>query len=411
MNRINKIQGILFSTAALLGAVSCGTASYTSSGYANSIYMTAETATPAQKEQDAVRLDNLQARTTETIKQYSSTTAAQIETAAAIPLSEGETYEERLTKFDSPQYVVNIEVDYTPWYDWRYGYYHYYGWYDPFWGPGYHWGWYDPWYGPYWGWRDPWYGWGGYWGGWYDPWYGWGGYWGGWYNPWYPPYPGWYYPGHGHINARDRYYGRNNSSTYRNNTVANNQGGSIYRRNSSGTVTSRNGNYSQIRGDLSKPRTSTAYNPVTGNGSSSSNRSQSIYRRENTGRNNYVTTIGGNKNYNSNGSTPVYRRSTSNSGAVNAGNGITVYRRSGSSNSSSPVIINGNNNNSYNTYRRSSNTFRTTTPSVNTNNNSSYRRSSNTYSTPRTSTFTTPSAPSRPSAPSNSGGGSVYRRR
>ncbi len=126
---------------------------------------------------------------------------------------DGLSYEERLHRFDSPDYTININVNawddawYNPW--WGISYYWYsplHGWYSPWvygrYNPAYYGGWYGPFCYGYVGWYDPWYfdpfyyGWGFGWG-WYDPWYRYG---------WYDRY--WYYgPGPIYDNRDIRYSG------------------------------------------------------------------------------------------------------------------------------------------------------------------------------------------------------------
>lgn len=130
-----------------------------------------------------------------------------------VVLLDGETYEERLNKFDDDSdltFSINFEYNVGVGYNWGWNpYYRYYG-------PSYYWGWrsawYDPWYYPYYDpWYYPWYGPSYAWG-WYDPWYY--PYYDPWYYPWYPyhphVYPGYYpgphYPGGHH--HHDVVYGR-----------------------------------------------------------------------------------------------------------------------------------------------------------------------------------------------------------
>lgn len=128
-----------------------------------------------------------------------------------VVLLDGETYEERLSKFDDDSdltFSINFEYGFgagyyggwNPYYRWHgpsyywgwhgawhtpWHYPYYDPWYNPWYGPSYAWGWYDPWYYPY-----------------YDPWYY------PWYGPMYPPvYPG-FYPGPGGVHHRDVVYGR-----------------------------------------------------------------------------------------------------------------------------------------------------------------------------------------------------------
>ncbi len=115
-----------------------------------------------------------------------------------VVLLEGETYEERLNKFDEGSdrtFSINFEYNFGYGYDWGWNpyYYHhtpsYYWWHRP----SYYWGWYDPWYSPWYGYGPAYY----HYGGWYDPWYYPGfypGYYAGYYPPYYDPWYGPMYP-------------------------------------------------------------------------------------------------------------------------------------------------------------------------------------------------------------------------
>lgn len=142
-------------------------------------------------------------------------------------LSEGESYEERLRKFDSPVYIYNIDLN-DLWYDsywYRPAWYWGTGWYNPYWGGLYGSFWFgDPywhWYGaPGWSWSWDWY--------WPSPWYHYS-YYGWWRDPWW--HGGGHWPHHYH-STRDIYYGRRDSSpSYNNRTHSfSRNGGSSYRR-------------------------------------------------------------------------------------------------------------------------------------------------------------------------------------
>ena len=134
-----------------------------------------------------------------------------------IILNPGETFEERLAKFENPTYTININYDYwnfsNPWYwDIYYNPYNRYWrrqWYAG-WSP-YHWNYMYPswdyyWFSPFthydpflWGYpyNSPYMG--------YNPWY--------FHNPYHSWGNGWYSPGYAHNggNYRDRYYGRRES--------------------------------------------------------------------------------------------------------------------------------------------------------------------------------------------------------
>ena len=135
-----KNSNLFLLVAALFALVSCGTVSHTafySTGQLrNSIYYSANHG-PAH-------------------------VVVQEQMEAPVALAEGESYESRLTKFDSPVYNVNIIVeDPYPWWGYR--------WHNPYYSPSWRWGynWYSPWYSS-----------------WYDAYY--------WDWHWYHPY--WYYP-------------------------------------------------------------------------------------------------------------------------------------------------------------------------------------------------------------------------
>ncbi len=388
-NRANKL---VISAMAAFMAVSCGTSAYFSNNsFENGIYYTPAKPSAAQVAKERAELAELQNETKKTISKYylvkteSSEDNVSEQNATIIPLADGETYEERLTKFDSPQYTVNLNITYDPWYDWyafpyygwsywsrpywcRYGFswnywhhWHHFGWYDPWYDPWY--GPWDPWYGPYYSWYNPW----------FDPWYG--PYYG-WYNPWHH---GGYWPAYG-PNAgrgRDIYYGsRNNVAGSSYSPVAGNRNsGSSYRRVSSGADTKSG--YNQVRGygELSIPRNSSGI---------SNSSATNTYRRTSSG------TTGYNKG-----------------NAVSTGNtSVSTYRKPVNSNSVSTQSYYRTNRNENSNVRTE---FRTNTNSQNS--SSQYRRTNS--STYNRSSFNNSSSNSiqRSNSGTTNSGRSTYRRR
>ncbi|MCF0167308.1 MAG: hypothetical protein HUJ93_01500 [Bacteroidales bacterium] len=166
-----KIRFLLLSLAATALLCSCGTMNYYSSdAFDDGIYY---------------RPDRSVARVT-VVKETAPTQPQKSVLAEAesdldiFALAEGETYEQRLTKFsDTTTYSIYLEYNgwYDPWYNPWWGSWH--SWYSPY-RPGYygwHMGMYSPWC------YDPWYYDSWYYSGWFSPWY---------YNPWL--YAGWYDP-------------------------------------------------------------------------------------------------------------------------------------------------------------------------------------------------------------------------
>jgi hypothetical protein len=183
-----KNSNLFLLVAALFAFVSCGTANLTAqwgaSQYRNGIYYSTTASS------------NVQAAPVQQYVEYAQAQPEQV-VPASVALAEGESYEERLRKFDSPVYVVNVEyVDLYPWWtldfawsshSWRW----YHSWYArPYWYD-YHWynhHWYDHyWYGHHW---------------YHDYWYG--------HHHWYPHYGHIHYPPHHrpHQPARPVYYGK-----------------------------------------------------------------------------------------------------------------------------------------------------------------------------------------------------------
>lgn len=281
-------------------------------------------------------------------------------------------FEELLTKFDNPVYIINFDPRYNWYYDdfymwnpWRSYYYGMHGYYNT-WNP--YWSWYSP-YGFY----NDWYWYGGYYS-WYPyrwasyPWnyglYSW--YWGGY--PWYwDSYP--YYPGGGYTYTRDNiFYGKRTGN---------------YSQNVGGTQRS-GGSYVRRGGENSYINQTSGMTPDRSRYSSGS----SVYRREGSSQQQAGT-------YRSNS---VGTRSRSYTQGSSSSTGNDSYRRStyiGNSSQSSSERNNGS------TYRNNS------TQSSSQSNSRSY----NTYSTPSRSGGGSSSGSSGSSSSSNSsGGGSVYRR-
>lgn len=181
-NSRHKMKNYLSYLAILLLflTTSCGTMSYQTSNFQDSIYYTPTKSNRQIIKEQQEELTQLIQETEEKSSQWT------------IP---------ETTLSDTLQDTLAHPLDYTGWYNpYPYNYY----------GPSSHWslgfsfGWtypYYSYYGPYssfgFGWYDPWYGYG-----WYDPWYN------PWYNPWYGPGFG---PGFGPgpmPSFRDRIYGK-----------------------------------------------------------------------------------------------------------------------------------------------------------------------------------------------------------
>lgn len=249
-----------------------------------------------------------------------------------------ESYEDRLCKFDSPYYVININIvngwggnNYwnDPWYSgyynpWYYGHHGYNSWYGQGYGygqgyryGGYGYGPYDWYYSPYYSyWNSPW----------YNPWYG-GMY--GYNNYGYYGYYGGYY-GYYQTDSRDNYYGRRIEKD------ASNYGGREGAR-SGGSYLRKEAIVEQIRGERLNTTRSESSTPT---------RTQNIYRRDpatgssGTVHNTDVVRSNSNTNFNTNRGTtyqrgnpttrtetPVYRKSTQSSTA-NSNTRSTSYERS-----------------------------------------------------------------------------------
>lgn len=198
-----------------------------------------------------------------------------------------ESFEELLTKFDTPFYVIDMEsLDnditsertsfdylYNPWNSpWRFSSYSWYSsWYNP---------WYSSWYTP---WSSYWYY------GWYNPWYS------PWYTPWYYSwYPSWYYPyswhggyGYGYSwpiggpnhQPKDVYYGKRVPDSSRPNYFGGaSSGGSYTRRIYSPQINSTSVRKSSGQVETNASSTSNSRTSYTRSSSSSSNSNSSVTR-------------------------------------------------------------------------------------------------------------------------------------
>ena len=235
----NKRFGFLAILAFAALASSCGTSYYTTSMYDDGIYYR-----PTKDSRARMIAAQEALREKEEMRRYDQYLARdeQGNLYVVTELMDGETYESRLRKFDSPWYTPGV------WYgnSWTWGYAwldSYYGWGYPYhyhysWGHPYYYGRYNPYYG--WGYYDPWY-----WGiGSYAGWYG--------YNYWnrhhYPHY--WWSGGHGHVPGSGSR--RSNSVVYTPRNIANGSG--MYR---------TTGPASGSRGMYSAPRRSDSGGTVT----------------------------------------------------------------------------------------------------------------------------------------------------
>ena len=198
-----------------------------------------------------------------------------------VDINEYDSFEELLTKFNSPEYQIQVVVaeddenwNYqwywnNPYYYWNhawgrgFGYPYFYGNYGYYGYPGYY-SYWDPWYYPgYYGFYDyySYYGYYGYYGyypyyyGMYDNWYYWNYYnWGG---------PGWHHDHHNNGNVADSYFYGRRGSDERNIGNGTPSSGSYTRRS--------NANISQIRG----------YNISENSSNQGARTSESVYRRDN----------------------------------------------------------------------------------------------------------------------------------
>ena len=333
----NKMIYALFLVSLLLSG--CGSANQLSSSYEDGIYyrpnkekQSARLA--AQEELDRLHYSKYNRNVTDTLY-FDEDGVVNINYKPGeqyLIYEDGISYEERIRKFEDPDYTINITFD-----TWDYA------WYNPWWGTyryhpyyGYNswlYGWGNPWYvGGYYGWYDPWYydwhwGFGGYFG-WYDPWYH--NHW--WHCGFYPHYPG-YHPhpgGPGHkpdwgVNNNNFIYGKRgeeasyrrvnstggrrdvavSGSTSTNRRTESRDGYSTtsYRRGSANgnsgvrttTSTSRRGNYSTTgtsRNNSTTVRSSSGSSVKSSGTSTSRSRSNSSYSRgssSNSSRSSYST--------------------------------------------------------------------------------------------------------------------------
>ncbi len=278
-------------------------------------------------------------------------------------LNPGESFEERLTKFENPQYTINITYDpFNNYFDWYYS--------NPFrfWRVGnYYWGnyWYNPWihYGRYYGYFsiDPFIGMDYFW--WsrmYMPMYQ---------RPWDWYYASWHYPGDGYgywyynwndpdryryTSSSDFYYGRRESQrSDKNNSTAVVSGGSYIRREA---------NVEQVRGSR----------PYNGN----LNSSESMYRRDNRFENqNRYQESGNSGQMAGNQGNPVRRQSAD----VNRSSGSRVYNSGSVTRISNGSVTRNSNSsvtrNSESAYRNSGTSA--SSRSANSNSSGNYRPSEN----------------------------------
>ena len=453
-----KNNALLLMAAGVLALASCGTSSYTANnngGYKNSIYYSGEpgaanqTYTTTSEKSENTDVKGLQSRTNYALNSSKARnifgTGSNSKTVDTIYVGDTnvvninydpnvdyaivdstESYEERLRKFDSPSYTVNIQYD-DPW---DYNYYnpfwaYNYGWYRPYgitWGVG----WYNPWWGMYYSWSPSW-GWG------WDPWYygygwgfnwGWGGFGWGW-DPWYYGYGrGWGYGygqgdwGPGSRSWNDRYYARRDGvneygnrsgrgvGAYGDNAGGNRSVGSAYRKDPTmGVIRGNNGGVVTTSG-----RNGSSYR---GTGTYGGNKNGNTNGNFNGTRNGNVGVYSGNRSNNGNNGSSYRNGTVSNNGAVysngaaNSGynnrngniRGTGAYGGNRSSNSMYRQPQQNSNQNSGN-YRTSPSRNVFGSSSRNSNGGSSYRSSSS-YSNSG-STY----SGSRSSSPSYSGGSS-----
>ncbi len=396
---------ILLSLGVLLS--SCGTTNhYISSSYDDAIYYNPgndQTVTINSATNDAlIVLKNKTRQVAQSNKNVNIQEIILMDNDTTVIVPE-ESFEEILTKFDSPYYVVNINIingwgGYNYWDD---PYWSNYGFYNPWqfrhnrfspWSPYFNWYGYDGWfYSPYYSyWNSPYYN------PWYYGYYGYGygnyyGYYGGYYGYGYYPYDSWYYSGGGSgHNTRKTLYGRrNDEGGYDNHDRGTARSGGSYVR--------REANVEQIRGDRfsSSNRSESTY----------PQRTESVYRRENrtsaSGAIHNTDVV----NSNSTRGTSTYQRSSSTYNPQSTASqrqsversSEPVYRRS-----SQPVTSNSNSNSRSVSSSRESGSSYSRTPSYNPQPSSS---SSN------TSSSNSSSGNSHSSSSSNSSSsGSTYRR-
>lgn len=301
----NKVLCLLL-IAGSMAISSCGTTSYYSSAnYDDGIYYRPTSESRAEMIAANRELHNLEQ---EAEKSYIVADSD----GNTYVLTDNESYENRLRKFDNPTYSFYIDYGnwYSPWYNPWWGSYRY-----PYYGYAYnswYYGWDNPWYGGYYGYYDPWY-------------YGWGGYYG-WYHPgWYPGYcyPGHYHPGHGGTYYTDNIvYGRRNEGQ-----------GSSYQKRTIGTIRRDDLNSSYVNnGAYTGRRTSNSSAGTTG----------TIYRRT-TANNSKAVNINNSSTSRNNGNSGTYTRSSRSSN-----NNSSYTRSSNSSNRNNSSNSSYNNSSSYN---------------------------------------------------------------
>ena len=399
---------------------SCGPSNYAANGnggYVNSIYYTSSDAETSTSEQPyiAQNVTNLKQKTTST---YNPVTTP-VETVKVDTIYMGdenvvnvdyqpgtqyvvvdgdESYEVLLRKFDSPTYVVNVNID--PWdyawygasslyWGWPSVYGSRYGWHSPLYWRGYwgwNWRWYDPWFLGWSSWYDPWY----YSWRWYDPWYY--GYYDHWYwghrDHWRYDHGGGYYPGHrpGHRNIRP---GAHRSDPGRYYTRRNGIGSSRPGRPNSGVASKGNVN----------PRPTVAN--TRANGSSYRRNTMNQVRGTSVGRPQYD----GNRNNGNRNASGVRSGSGVSTGRVNPSSS-TRTNVVGRSNNVRPATMSRGNVSSRSTMSGRNGASYSTSAS----NRGSYTPSSRSNSGNRTTVTRPGSSVSRPgSANRSSSGGGVYR--
>lgn len=295
-----KNNSLFLLVAAVFAIVSCGAADLYAqkkvSQYRNGIYYSGQQR-PVQEQP---------------VQEY----AEEVPAIDVPALGSDESYEERLRKFDSPVYVVNVEyTDLYPWWTLNFAW------------NSRSWGWYHSWYSrPYWGapvWYSYWYP---------DSYWYWNDYW--WhYHHRHHFYPA-YYPVHRPVHhpaarpGRDVYYGkRNNAPSYRSNgrgPVV--QGGSYQSPSAPGSIYRK-----PAQGKVSGAPASGGQNVKGQQGHQSSGKPQ--YRRTVSDKGQQ------NGNTRSSGSTEYRRSSSSSSGSSgysrsSGGSSGSSHRSSGSSGSS-----------------------------------------------------------------------------
>lgn len=408
---------LYYLAAVILALSSCGTESrYSSASYEDPAYYRPGTDIAVIRKSDDQsatdkELQALKEKTKEVIvvDEKSGKTVLPLSKAdtVLVDINEYDSYEELLTKFNSPEYEIHFNVtnDFDWWcYPWAWNYPYYY--WNPSWRFAFrYYGYWDPWYYSSWYWHNPYYY--DYW--WYiDPYYGW---WGPRYDLYgYWPSGGWYSGVYWGVPVERHLYGRRDSDHSNPNQrhIGINSSGS-YTRMSKAEI-------SQIRGS----------NVSTAN--SNGNRlSQSVYRRENSqGRFTSGTTFNNvsksetsnsnitrnNNSGNVGGSTGAYQRS-SNSGIKSNTTSAkqSEYTRS-TGNYRAPSrqtnAVSGSNKNSGISTGSNTSTNRSEFQRSNTNN--TYSQPTRSSGVNQSSGSSNQSSQSSGSGRSSSGSGSTYRR-